>query len=347
MIPDLVISKLKSHDYGLIKEDGTFRASYMHYFFLGRFLSQNREEHKEIIERISKRSYLSSNHLTLLFIIHHTDDSQIIDDILRTTMSALNFISPAILDRDETKRFGDLVSALPENILSSDSVETERQRERNARDVGNYEFGDENDEQASGKEIVNDCYRIFKNNEILAQVIRNKCGSLEKSRIEEIITAVADGGLRLVNSVLKDEDEIIAISRYFHQKYPDYDFQKIKRFVQFYSFAWAMYNVKRIVNAINYPEIREVVAEVVRKKSTPAYDLIGYFSYLDSSMELTEDIKRNLESLRKKYDYPFFKGVLSLRTQQYMNTHHTRVKIEQSVCSLLGIDYRPKRRVKW
>ena len=41
-------------------------------------------------------------------------------------------------------------------------------------------------------------------------------------------------------------------------------------------------NIEKIVSTVNVPEIRELVQEVVQQKSTPAYDLIGYFSHLDS-----------------------------------------------------------------
>lgn len=93
---------------------------------------------------------------------------------------------------------------------------------------------------------VNDCYRILKNNEILGQVLKNKYGSLEKKRIGEIIETIADGGLRLVNFVLKDEKEIVDCARYLHEKYPTGDINKIRDFLQIFSFFWTMINVNHI-----------------------------------------------------------------------------------------------------
>ena len=172
----------------------------MHYFFLGKFLSKNGEEYKGLIDKMCRESHVTSNHLTLLFIIHHTNDNQIIDEIVLRNMCTLDTVAPAVLDHDETKVFEDIIAEIPQNILSKGSVESERGKERDVRDRQD----EVDDEQPSASEDpVNDLYRILKNNEILAQVLRNKYGTLEKAKIEEIIEAVTDSGLRLINLVLR------------------------------------------------------------------------------------------------------------------------------------------------
>lgn len=343
VISESILNRLKDHRYGLISREGLFKATYMRYFFLGRYLSKNRPEHQEIIEQICDKSYLDSNYLTLLFIIHHTNDDQIIDDILLGTMCTLDAVSPAILDPPETKRFGDVIRDLPKTVLSSDSVEEERGKERDARDIDDRKDETENDiEQTDIENPVNACYRILKNNRVLGQVLRNQYGSLKKEKVAEIVETIADGGLRLVNIFLKDEIEITDLARYIHKKHPDYDMNEIKRVLQFFSFIWTMLNIGTIVRAVNPPEIREVVNEIVNLRSSPAYDLIGYFSQLDSANELTEGLKENLDALLKKHRDPFLRKVLSLATQQYMNTHRSSTKIEQKICSLLKIKYTPK-----
>ena len=52
-----------------------------------------------------------------------------------------------------------------------------------------------------------------------------------------------------------------------------------------------------IVKEINLPEIREAVKTVVNQESTPAYDLVGYFSQLDSGEQLREQDRRTLKDL--------------------------------------------------
>ena len=336
-----ILNRLKHHDYGLIDRDGRFKAKYIYYFFLGRFLSKKREEHKTVIDKMGEKSYVTSNYLTLLFIIHHTNDIKIIDDILIRTMCTLDTVRPAVLDSSETKRFGKILSSLSENILSSDSVELERKKEREARNIGDHQTEDNMERMVDG-DPANNCYKILKNNRILGQILRNQYGSLEKKRIKVIVEIIADGGLRLINSFLKNEGEIAERARYINKKYPEFNIHEIKDCLGLLSFLWAMINIEEIVSAINHREIKENVNEVVSQKSTPAYDLIGYFSRLDSSKELTEEVRKELSILLKKHDSRFVRRVLSIRTQHYMNTHRNKAKIEQSVCSLLGLKYVPR-----
>ena len=81
---------------------------------------------------------------------------------------------------------------------------------------------------------------------------------------------------------------------------------------------------------------------VAERTGTPAYGMIGYFTLLDAALELTEKERTELARLLKKHPDPFVRGVLSIRTQHYMNTHRSKANVEQSICSLLGIKYLPR-----
>ena len=339
IIPDSILRRLQKDDYGIINSDGSFKAQFMYYFFLGRLLSNEAKKHKAIIEQMCEQSYVPSNYLTLLFLIHHANDNEIIDDILLRTLCTLDTVQPAKLDPDETSGFQELVDAIPENILSSRSVEKERQRERESFDINEeQEEAKDASEETIDEDPVNDIYQILKNNEIMGQILRNKYGSLEKIRIKNVIEIVADSGLRLVQLFL-GEELITDAAQYLRRKYPDHDPEEIKRFVQYISFLWTMTNIEKIVSTVNVPEIREIIQEVVQEQSTPAYDLIGYFNYLDSVEELTDGVKQELGTLLGKHNDSFLKRVLSIRTQHYMNTHRSLARIEQSICSLLNIKY--------
>ena len=346
LISDAIVNRLKKEDYGIITDEGSFRTPYMYYFFLGRYLSKATKENEAIIERMCEHSYASTNYLTLLFVIHHTNDDGIIDDILLRTMCTLDDHDPAKLDPEETNTFKGFIEDLQEDVLSNKSVKEERQKERETRGISDdlVETEEDSSEQID-KTILDDIYQILKNNEIMGQILRNKYGSLEKPRIKEAVETITDSGLRLV-SLLLDEELITNTAHYIHEKHPNDDLEQIKKFVQFFSFIWTMGNIEKIVTSINVPEIRGIIREVVQEQSTPAYDLIGYFNHLDSVEQLTAGVKQELDTLFKRHNDFFLKRVLSIRTQRYMNTHRSPARIEQSVCSSLGIRYvhKPSRR---
>ena len=345
IIDHSILSRLQRDDYGIISRHGIFRVSYMYYFFLGRFLSRNSETHKDLIKKIVAESYLPSNYLTLLFIIHHTTDHEIIDDILLGVMGAFESVAPAKLNRSETKRFGEIVDALSESILSDETIEAQRHRERERRDIQDHEYDDsDTDEKYSeNSHPVNDCYRVFRNNAILGQVLKNKYGTLERSRVEDIVETIAEGGLRVVNILLKDEREIEYLARHLQKEVPDSSLNEVKNILRYFSFIWTMNSVERIVTAVSHPEIRDILSKIVARKDTPAYDLIEYFSRLDGAKEMTDTVRDKLDALLKKHGDRFVQSVLSVRTQHYLNTHRTRESVAQSVCALLGIEYKSGR----
>lgn len=340
VIPSHILNRLTKSDFGIINNDGSFKHSYMYYFFLGRYLSRRDGKNEDLIKEMCEHSYVTANYLTLLFIIHHTNDNYIIEDILLGTMCTLDRVPPATLNRNETEGFNEIVKALPKNILSNQTVEDERKRERDFRDVGESISGsDEYHEATLDDNPVNDIYRILKNNEIMRQILRNRYGTLEKVRIKEVIEIISESGLRLIKIGLFDKKLITDAARYLHKKHQDLSIEEIRKLLHFVSFIWTMINIRKIVSSINVPDIQDIVNEVVLQEGTPVYDLIGYFNRLYSGEELTISIRRELQDLLKKHDDYFIQRVLSLETQNYMNTHLSESRIEQEVCSALDITY--------
>ena len=165
------VNRLKNSDYGIIDEEGNFRSEYMYYYFLGEFIATHNEEGKPIIEKMCENSHIEVNYLTLLFAIHHARDTQIIDDIMLQTMCALDIIAPATLDREETKQFGNVLEELPKSILSKRSVIEERKKVRDTlpdEELPTAEEPDAELQEDQTTRIVNDVYRILKNNRIMA-----------------------------------------------------------------------------------------------------------------------------------------------------------------------------------
>ena len=335
------INRLRHPQYGILDHDGRFKSDYMYYYFLGKYLATHELNTKSVISQMCDESFKEANFLTLLFIIHHTKDSRILDDVLLRTMCTLDEVPPAVLDVEETKRFGRVVLQLPQSILSEESVKEARTRERNLQEE--LEGTNLGMDRVAGilesDSPANFVYRLLRNNRILGQVLRNRHGSLERDRIEEIVQAISDSGLRLVNLVLRDEEEIGRMARFIHGKSPDLDMEEIKEALRFFSFLWTMLNLEQVVDAINIPVISEAVDAVVAREKTPAYDLIGYFNALDGARKLSQQERNKLQDLIRKHDEGFVQRVLSLKTQRYMNTHHSGAKIEQSVCSILNIKY--------
>ena len=287
---------------------------------------------------------------SLIFLIHHSNDDGVIDDILLQTMCALDDVAPCTLTVDETRVFEKIVQRIPSEILSENSVSSEREIERRGRDQMES-VGVDAEEEVDAEEleiedeemrVVNNMYKILKNNEILGQILRTKFGSLKRKKLLEVVETVADSGLRIVRLMLGSQREINDYAAYIRERHPELETEEIKHFLTTISFLLTMWNVEKIVCALNKPEIFPIVENVVRKRNTPAYDLIDYFLRLETTHDLGERERDQLKSLLRKHQYSFFRKVISIRTQGYLNTHRVVEPIEQSICSLLNIRYRPR-----
>ncbi len=330
-----VLTRLSEGAYSIIDNEGRFRVNYVYYFFLGKILATDKTRFADIISEMCDESHISSNHLTLLFIIHHSQDSAVIDHILEQTSESLDEAGVATLSPEQTRRFHGFVSELPEEITSSLPVREERTRERESKADGDIS---ELDVDGEAEEI----FRILKNNKVIGQVLRNKYGQMENEKIEGIIETIVDSGLRLVNLILSNEDSMAEMAEIIAEIHEDWDMHKIRRTVEFVMFAWTMINVDQVVNAINVPEIRGAVIALVRKKNTAAYDLVGYFNVLNSATELTQRERNELRRLLRKHKDLFVTKVSSLYTQQFLNTHASDPLIEQSIYDLLEVKRVPR-----
>ena len=345
LIRESLLNRLIDGRHGIVTKQGAFKSAYMYYFFLGKMLATNTDLAQAHLADLCSHTYVEANYLTLLFAIHHATDDEIIDEIQLLTMVELDRVEIATLGPDETSRFADLVSELPDSVLSDNSIEEERAREREIKDSleeaedDSIEEAHEAPPESSGINTL----RVLKNTRILGQVLRNHYGKLHKSKVEEIVETITDSCFRLVNLFLKDEEEIHKAALHLSKKLPDANLTEIRQLLRYVSFLWTMGNVELAVHAANVPSIREAIDAVVERNEVPAYEIFGYFCELDNSEELTQRVRDKLAALYKSHDDDFVKRVLSLRTQFYMNTNRSRTNIEQSVCSVLGVKYRPRR----
>ena len=346
-IEDALMNRVTSTPYGIVGTDGSFKSDYMYYYFLGKYLSGSGAVGRSELASMCDNTFKQDSYLTILFAIHHTGDDAIIDEILRKTEDSLAHIQPASLSAEETQRFESLVKDLPPDILArkpsqdGDDIDENRRQARVIQDSLSDDQTNVASEAASASDDDDDdrvgILRILKNNKIIGQVLRNRHGNLEKTKIEEIIQVVADSGLRLVNSVLADEEQIAQQATYIHAKTPELDLPLVQKLVEFVSFIWTVGNVELIVQAINVPAVKDAVNSVVRDKGSPAYDLIGYFRQLASAPQLTMSERDRLASLLRDHDFVFVRSVASLRTQTYINTHRSDRRVEQAVFSILNI----------
>ena len=295
--------------------------SYSYYFFLGRHLAEHYENNKEMIAEMVDKSYVKHNSLALIFIIHHSNHPETIENILLRTKSSIDGEQPVRLDLEDVKVFQELLRKLPDDIRTNRSVTEERRAERNKLDVLEYE--DIEDYEESPNAFLNDIYRALKNMEILSQILKNKHGSLEKERLSEIVETIVDAALRIARLCLLDESKIDDFARFVEERFEGKeDLSNLREGVRCLIFVLIMGCLEKAASLISIDVIGQIVDSLRRHKATPAYDLV-YFLYSVNVADPFTLSHRSLleETLRRNTKNEVLKRVLSWRVQHYFNTH--------------------------
>ena len=173
-----------------------FRYPFVYYFFVGHYFAQFADKHKEIVERMADNSYVRENAHILTFVIHHAQDTDLIDTILLHTAFSLGDTPVATLENSEVKYVEQALGSIPRTIISTRSVSEERSRQRRLRDQSDLDSTENDDSEASSSKKLNEFYRLLKNMDILGQVLRNRHGSMPREKLAEIVVFVTEAGLR-------------------------------------------------------------------------------------------------------------------------------------------------------
>ena len=337
----------------LSNEDGQVRFSwsYSYYFFLGLYISGHYEENDDLVADMVDKSYLKDNALSLMFLIHHSNSPELIEDILLHTMCIIDGRTPVRLDNEEIGAFEGILQKLPSDIATDQKVDEVRAEERNIRDeLDEEEVGDP---EESAHDFVNELYKALKNIDILSQIIKNKSGSLERTRIYEIIETITDTALRLASVFLLDSSEIDELARICKKRLDEEtggtppSEEAIKDELGFYVFVLVMSSIEKAVSSIDRKEVRDVVEELCVQRDTPAYDLIHSFYLIDIADRLSKSqLNMTRKKLKKHKKNGLVKRALPIRVQFYLNSHRVADPIQSAFRDLFeSLDGRRRRSI--
>ena len=187
-----------------------FRYPFVYYFFFGHYLAQFADEHRDIVERLADISYVRDSAYILTFVIHHAQDTDLIDTILLHTACSLDSVEVATLETSEVRFVEKALKDIPKRIMSRKPVLEQRNLQRHHRDQIEANSHDMESDDPSFPDDRNELYRLLKNMEILGQVLRNRHGSMRRNKLAEIVGFVSEAGLRAVSMFRRD---IVHIAR--------------------------------------------------------------------------------------------------------------------------------------
>ena len=196
-----------------------FCYTYIYYFFVAKYLSERIESQKTIINNILSNLHKDENAYITVFIAHHTKSNYLLDKLMLNAKILFKKYSPATLDTRELSFFDKHADKIAKMFLPpckdhKHDAEAERKKrlikqskiEENRHDNESTSAEPNNDQKAS--DVITNLRSSIKTVEVIGLIIKNRSGSLDLKRLEDIFEQGLKVYLRILSSfieVIKDE----------------------------------------------------------------------------------------------------------------------------------------------
>jgi UDP-2,3-diacylglucosamine pyrophosphatase LpxH len=339
-----------------------FKYKYLFYYFVAKYISLNISEEiiKENITEITKRINREENSNILMFLMHMSRDSFIIEKILEA--AKLDFCKNEEVELDEDiSIINSLLEEIPERVLEqldSTTVNEERLKELDklsGEDVNSAEVDPDGEIQYASEEkedlleLSTQLNTSFKTIELLGQIIKCYYGSLRAETKLEIADEAFSITLRTLNcyfSLLKENLESILeeLVEYFGTKKIT-DKEKIlkqsRAFVFHLALIIAFSFMKRTSYSIGSEDLELTYDRILEKKGSTARQMLSMAIKLQHSHNIPEGDIIALDKYTKKKNLPNL--LLKDLVLDFIYMFDVPLPVRQRICEKIGITYKIKK----
>lgn len=191
----------------------SFKYLYIYYFFISKYLAggfdKNLDGINEKIDNILQNLQINENAYIFIFLTYHSKNIKILEKIELNAKNLFSKYSVATLKKDEVIFFDKQTNLVLEAILQPKNTtpESERKKSLEIQDKKELALEKENGNESmqvenNGDLLRNDIRKAIKIVEVIGQIMKNKSGSLEISRLETLFKIAMDVYLRFLSSFL-------------------------------------------------------------------------------------------------------------------------------------------------
>lgn len=325
-----------------------FRYRYIYYFYAAKRLADSlthSKESKDKIKDLLLNLHKEDHANIIVFLTHHTKDPWILDEIQLCMMDLFQDYKPAALESGDLEFMKEFLDAIPKLVLEKREIEEERKADNRQKDQAE-EMERELGARARDLEPSDMLARInraFKGVELIGQILRNRHGSLEKSRLIEMAEEAYGVGLRFLQCFLSaseaSKEEVIKMIEHMLKENPRVDNRELEKEARS-TFLLLTYGViygvlRKIAASCGSKEATEIYEEIERTTKTPAVKLINLAIQLQFEKKLDE---RRLSELSHEFESNITcDRILKEIVIQHIYMHHVQYKDKQRIAEILNI----------
>ncbi|MFZ3065364.1 MAG: TIR domain-containing protein [Nitrospirota bacterium] len=332
----------------------SFQYLYLYYFFVAKYLAEHIEEIeiKRIIEKIMQNLHIDENAYVAIFMVHHSKNIRILDEIELNVLFFFDKYKPATLTKDEVRFFDERADIIIKAVLPPANTTPEKERYKRLKVQDEVEQSQE-DVEKKDDSLGIELRRAIKTAEVIGCIIKNRAGSLEKTKLEEIFKEAMNVHLRILSSffdIIKNEDgqkvivdfiserleKVIEKSEEEKRKLSEEKIREIARIIfwnlNFFLVCGIIY---KIVHSLGSDKLTVIVNKICDEVNTPASFLIkhGILMGYNKNLQINELTKR----INEKDFSEIAKRAIKLMVANHCSLHPIGYKDRQRIETQLGI----------
>jgi hypothetical protein len=329
----------------------SFRYPYLYYFFVAKYLAEHIEDSKikNIIENTMQNLHVTENAYIAIFMTHHSKNIQILDEIELNALNYFDKYKPATLTKDEVKFFDERADIIIKAVLPPADTTSEKERTQRLKSQDEMEQSQGDVEK---KDDINkkDSFEIelrgaIRTVEVMGYIIRNRAGSLEKTKLEDIFKEAMNVHLRILSSFFKvieskeNQKDIVdfmseRLEKIIKEKEGKLSIEKlteISRNIFWNLNFFVVYGfIYKIIHSLGSDKLTEIVNKVCNEINTPASFIVkhGILMWYNKNMQIDELVAK----IQGK-DF----SMITERVIKFIVVNH---------CALHPINYKDRQRIE-
>ena len=338
----------------------SFCYAYLYYFFVSKYLAEHVENNKKIIDSIINNLHKDENAYIAIFISHHSKDVYILDEIILNAYCVFDKYKPAALSKEELSFFDEQVDIIVKASLPQTNVPPEKERAKMLETQDVVEQINRDGKKNIVQEEENDDLEIelrrsIKMVEVMGRIIKNRAGSLEKSRLEFIFEEAMKVHLRILTSffeLIKHEKEQQGIVDFISNrlkkiiedkekkdkekkekpKPPSQEkLEKLSKAIFWNMNFFVVYGfIDKIIHSLGSNKLTTIIEKVCDNENTPASFL------LKNGMLMWYNKNLQIDTIAKKIDEDDFSETAK-KVMRFMIVNH---------CAMHSIGFKEKQKIE-
>lgn len=341
---DVFIKKLENSRLLIRTTLGTYKFDYkyIYYYFVAKYLTDNNDI--SLIESLCKNIHKDENAYILIFYSHNNKSNKFYEILLNEANSTFSKNVEITLTKKDTSFFASRCEELIDDNLpnKNHNYKTERDKRLESKVEQEYSETSENPLYDLVDEYSKDLRKSVRLVETMGLIAKNRCTSIAKSKIKELLIAAVNLNLRGLDTffcLFKDSETQNFFIDFFTvaikdiiSKEQEIDNEKCKNIAR--NFFWKMNSlyvfviILKTIQSVGSDRIIPFMKTIVENNPTPVNQLILEGTKIIYGNNL--DISNLFRYVNEKNNSELAKSILKILVVEFCKTHPVHYsKIQQ------------------